>query len=297
MNTVISADGTIIAYTQTGTGPALILIDGALCYRGAGPATPLAALLASQFTTFTYDRRGRGESSDTSPWAVEREVDDLEALIAAAGGTAHLYGVSSGAMLALLAAERGVAVGRLGLFEPPFPAGAWRREAAAQPVAGPPVAAQAVAAQPVLGASRHEASAEPVAARPVPGTELHQALAELVAAGRNGEALEHFQLAIGLPRETVIGMRQAPFRPALEAIAPTLVYDTAITTSLPLSRLSTIDNPALVIASADSADGLHTAAKAASEALPNACLVHLPGRFHDVPAEDLAPVLADFFTA
>src|SRR5262245_48710250 len=123
MKTVISADGTKIAFTQTGTGPALILIDGALCYRGAGPCTPLAELLSSQFTTYTYDRRGRGDSGDTSPYAVEREVDDLEALVAAAGGRAHLYGVSSGGMLALLAAARGVSVGRLGLFEPPFPVG------------------------------------------------------------------------------------------------------------------------------------------------------------------------------
>jgi pimeloyl-ACP methyl ester carboxylesterase len=255
MNTVISADGTTIAYTRTGAGPALILIDGALCHRSAGPTTPLAGSLSAWFTTYTYDRRGRGESSDTSPYAVEREVDDLEALIAAAGGNAHLYGVSSGAMLALLAAERGLTAGRLGLFEPPFAVGA------------------------------------------VPGPELHRALTELVAAGRNGDALEHFQLAIGIPQEVVIGMRRAPSRQALEAIAPTLVYDTAITASLPLSRLSTIDNPALVIASADSTDGLHVAAKAAAEALPNASLVHLPGHFHDVPGEALAPVLAEFFKA
>jgi alpha-beta hydrolase superfamily lysophospholipase len=254
MNTVTSSDGTGIAYSTMGTGPALILIDGALCYRGAGPCTPLASLLAPRFTTYTYDRRGRGESRDTAPYAVEREVDDLAALVTLAGDGAHLYGVSSGAMPALLAAERGLPVGRLALFEPPFATG------------------------------------------PATGSELHRALAELVAAGRNGDALEHFQLAIGIPPETVAGMRHAPFRAALEAIAPTLVYDTAITASFPLSRLSTIDNPSLVIASADSTDGLHLAAKAAAETLPHGTLAQLPGWFHDVPAEDLAPVLTDFLS-
>ena len=253
MTTITSTDATSIAYTRSGAGQPVILIDGALCYRGAGPTTPLAALLADRYTTFTYDRRGRGQSSDTSPFDVEREVDDLAALIAEAGGTPHLYGVSSGGILALRAAARGLPVGRLAVFEPPFPVG------------------------------------------PVPGAQLHRALADLVAAGRNGAALEHFQLAIGIPPEVVAGMREAPFRPALEAIAPTLVYDTAITNSLPLHGLSTIDNQVLVIASADSTEGLHHAAKAASEALPHGRLIHLPGRFHDVPAVDLAPVLADFF--
>src|SRR5581483_5048514 len=197
MNTVTSADGTQISFSQTGTGPAVILIDGALCYRGAGPCTPLAELLTQRFTTYTFDRRGRGESGDTSPYAVEREVDDLAALIAQTGGTPHLYGVSSGGVLALHAAASGLPVGRIAVFEPPFP---------------------------VDG---------------MPGAGLHRELGELVEQGRNGEALEHFQLTIGIPREVVVGMRQAPFRPALDKIAPTLVYDSAIAGSLPLERLST----------------------------------------------------------
>jgi pimeloyl-ACP methyl ester carboxylesterase len=120
MGTVRSADGTSIAFERTGTGPALILVDAAACFRGFGPMGALAALLASQFTVFTYDRRGRGESGDTAPYAVDREVDDLQALIGAAGGSAMVYGFSSGAMLGLHAAARGLAIPRLALLEPPF---------------------------------------------------------------------------------------------------------------------------------------------------------------------------------
>jgi pimeloyl-ACP methyl ester carboxylesterase len=97
---VISKDGTPIAFERSGSGPALILVDGALCYRAFGPAPQLAALLAQHFTVFTYDRRGRGESGDTAPYAVEREVEDIEALVREAGGSAYVYGISSGASAA-----------------------------------------------------------------------------------------------------------------------------------------------------------------------------------------------------
>ncbi len=103
MKTVTSKDGTTIAYDQVGNGPAVILVDGALCYRASGPSGPLAALLAPHFTVFTYDRRGRGDSTDTLPYGVEREVEDLEALLKAAGGSAFVYGISSGAALFLRA--------------------------------------------------------------------------------------------------------------------------------------------------------------------------------------------------
>ncbi len=120
MDTVTSADGTAIAFTRTGSGPAVVLVDGALCYRGAGPMTPLAERLADHFTVFTYDRRGRGESADTLPFAVEREIEDLEALLAEAGGSASAYAISSGAALVLRSAAAGVAWQRLALYEPPF---------------------------------------------------------------------------------------------------------------------------------------------------------------------------------
>src|SRR5512138_3297193 len=112
MDTVISKDGTPIAYSRLGHGPALVLVDGALCYRASGPSGPLAQALAGHFTVFTYDRRGRGESGDTTPYSVEREIEDLEGVIAAAGGGACVYGVSSGAALALEAAHRGLPIAK-----------------------------------------------------------------------------------------------------------------------------------------------------------------------------------------
>ena len=120
MSTVISADGTQIAYTVQGQGPALILVDGALCSRDFGPMPGYAKALSSDFTVYTYDRRGRNESGDTEPYAVAREVEDLAALIQAAGGKAFVYGTSSGAALVFNAAVRGVAIARMVLFEPPY---------------------------------------------------------------------------------------------------------------------------------------------------------------------------------
>ena len=120
MSTAISRDGTPIAFDRTGAGPALILVDGALCYRESGPNGPLAAILAEHFTVYTYDRRGRGDSDDTAPYTVDREVEDIEALIARAGGSADLHGISSGAALALEAANRGLPIGRLAVYETPF---------------------------------------------------------------------------------------------------------------------------------------------------------------------------------
>ena len=120
MPTVTSRDGTSIAYTVQGRGPALILVDGALCSRDFGPMPGYAKALASDFTVYSYDRRGRNESGDTQPYAVEREVEDLGALIEAAGGKAHVYGTSSGAALVFNAATRGLPIGRMVLFEAPY---------------------------------------------------------------------------------------------------------------------------------------------------------------------------------
>ncbi|NRQ36747.1 alpha/beta hydrolase, partial [Nonomuraea sp. NN258] len=120
MNKVTSEDGTVIAYDRVGQGPAVILVDGALSHRASGINTALAAALSGHFTVYTYDRRGRGESGDTTPHAPEREIEDLAALIAEAGGSAHVYGISSGAALALAAAESGLPITKLAVFEPPF---------------------------------------------------------------------------------------------------------------------------------------------------------------------------------
>ena len=120
MKKIQSKDGTSIAVDRTGSGPALVFVDGAMCYRASGPSQSMAAALADHFTVFTYDRRGRGDSSDTSSYDVQREVDDLEAVIREAGGQALVFGVSSGAALALEAATRGVPITRLALYEAPF---------------------------------------------------------------------------------------------------------------------------------------------------------------------------------
>jgi pimeloyl-ACP methyl ester carboxylesterase len=257
MSRVSSKDGTAIAFTKSGKGPALILVDAAGGYRGFGPMEPLAALLAPKFTVFTYDRRGRGESTDTLPYAVDREVDDLQALIDVAGGSAFLYGFSSGAVLILHAAARGLAVRKLALLEPPL-----------------------------------ELNDEPA-----PESDLEVEIAELVAAGRRGDAVERFQRGIGVPADMLAGMREAPFWPALEALAPTLVYDLIITRSLPAVWLPALTTPTLVIASQGSDDRLRDWAKGLAAALPNATLRMPEGEWHGIPAEELAPLLAEFFAA
>ena len=120
MNEVRSKDGTTIAYERSGKGPALILVDGALCSRAFGPSPKLAPLLARHFTVFAYDRRGRGQSGDTPPYSPSREVEDIAALLAAAGGSASLLGLSSGGALALEAAASGLPVTRVVAYEPPY---------------------------------------------------------------------------------------------------------------------------------------------------------------------------------
>src|SRR5690242_10798264 len=188
METVVSADGTPIAYDCYGDGPPLITAAGAFCARAT--TEPLARALAAQFTVLNYDRRGRGDSGDTAPYAVEREIGDLAALIGAAGGSAAVFGHSSGATLALKAAASGLPITHLVLYEPPFnPDGSF----------------------PLLPAS------------------LAGDLAALAAAGRRGEAVEMYQTqAVGMPEQVVVQLRNAPFRPALEAIAHTLAYDAAV---------------------------------------------------------------------
>ncbi len=120
MTTVTSHDGTTIAYERHGTGPALVAVDAAMNYRGFRPLAPPVELLAADFAVYQYERRGRGASGDTAPYAVEREVEDLAAVIEAAGGSAYVYGMSSGCLLALHAAAQGLPIAKLALFEPPF---------------------------------------------------------------------------------------------------------------------------------------------------------------------------------
>jgi pimeloyl-ACP methyl ester carboxylesterase len=258
METVASADGTPIAYDRYGDGPPLITAAGAFCARAT--TEPLARALAGQFTVLNYDRRGRGDSGDTAPYAVEREIGDLAALIAAAGGAAAVFGHSSGATLALKAAASGLPITHLVLYEPPF---------------------------------------NPDDSFPRLPAGLAGDLAGLVAAGRRGDAVELYQTrAVGLPEPVVAQLRNAPFRPALEAIAHTLAYDAAVIgdRSLPAAMLGTITIPALVITGEQSPPFLTGAAKAAAAALPAGQLAVLHGQTHDISPEATAPVIISFLS-
>jgi pimeloyl-ACP methyl ester carboxylesterase len=253
---VTSGDGTSIAFERVGTGPAVILVDAAGNFRGFSPMPQLADALAQDFTIFTYDRRGKGASTDTLPYAVDRELDDLHALVDLTGGTAFVHGFSSGAILGLLAAERGIGIPKLTLLEPTL-------------------------------------RVEPTPPAP---SGLGGEVAKLVITGRRGDAYERWLTGIGVPAEMITGMRQDPIWPALEATAHTLVYDSLITGSMPPGRLAAITTPTLVLGSQSSDDQLRTWVREAAEALPNASARFLPGTWHGVSAEYLAPALTDFYS-
>jgi pimeloyl-ACP methyl ester carboxylesterase len=258
MKTAVSADGTPIAYDRYGDGPPIIMAAGAFNTRSA--TEPLAQALQEQFIVLNYDRRGRGDSGDTAPYAVEREIEDIGALIQEACGSASVFGYSSGATLALKAAS-GLPVTRLVLYEPPF---------------------NTDDSYPALPAG------------------FAGELAGLVAAGRRGDAVELYQTrAVGIPEEMVAQMRHAPFRPGLEAIAHTLAYDAAIIgdRSLPAGLLASVAAPALVITGEQSPPFLRNAARAAAEALAGGRLAVLPGQTHDISPQATAPVIAEFLTS
>ncbi len=258
MPTVTSADGTTIAYERIGAGPALILVDGAMCYRAAGPMRPLAALLQGTFAVFIYDRRGRGESSDTLPYAVAREVEDLQAVIARAGGGAYVYGISSGAALAMATAAAGPGIRKLALYEPPF-----------------------------MAEVEDDARIK----------EYTERLHELLDAGRAGDAVELFMTNVGVPAQAVAGMRAQPSWATLEAIAATLAYDDDVLCGgrVPRELTASIAIPALVLSGGASPRWLQQAAVAAADALPNAEHRTLDGQTHDVAPDALAPALVQFF--
>ncbi|GAA4855003.1 alpha/beta hydrolase [Kitasatospora terrestris] len=260
MTAVVSADGTTVARTVTGSGPAVVLVDGALCHRAFGPAQGLAAQLAAHHTVHTYDRRGRGESGDTAPYAVEREIEDLAAVIAAAGGTAAVYGISSGAALALRAAERGLGITRLAVYEPPFATEDGQRERFTGYAAG---------------------------------------LAADLAEGRPGDAVARFMAFVGAPEPVVEQMRSSPAWPAFEAVAPTLAYDAAVLDApagagVPMAALAGLAVPVLVLAGGASPELLQAPARAVA-AVPGAEYLALPEQTHDVAPEALAPELLKFF--
>jgi pimeloyl-ACP methyl ester carboxylesterase len=255
---VRSRDGTTIAYERSGSGPALILVDGALCSRGFGPSPKLAPLLAPHFTVYAYDRRGRGESGDTLPYSPAREVEDIAALVAEAGGSASLLGLSSGGALALEAAASGVGIERVVAYEPPYVDDDGRRDGSAH-----------------LGA-----------------------LTRLVASGRRGAAVKYFMKdMVGAPAPMVVMMRLMPWIwGKLEAVAHTLPYDAAVMTGfrVPRARFAEITVPVLVMNGSRTDPRLKDAARAISEAVPAARHRELEGQTHNVSAGVLAPAAVEF---
>ncbi|MFA6440210.1 MAG: alpha/beta hydrolase [Bacteriovoracaceae bacterium] len=260
MNTVISKDGTTIAYDKIGNGQPIILIDGALCYRSFGPMPKIAPLLAKHFTVFMYDRRGRGDSTDKKPYSVEREVEDIEALMNEAGGSAFLLGLSSGAGLAICAAEKGLKIKKMALYEPPF---VWDKNS------GKP-------------AVDHEA-----------------ALKKILATGQRGKAVKYFMVTmVGAPAIAAFIMQLMPMWKKLKAVAHTLPYDSAImgNWSVPEEKISSITIPTLIAGGGKSPATLRNPVELIAKLLPNGTLKVLEGQTHNVSADVLAPILVEYFS-
>lgn len=262
MQKVTSKDGTIITYDRIGKGPTIILVDGALQYRAFDQGTvQLANLLKDHFTVYYYDRRGRGDSTDTQPYAIEREIEDIEALINIAGGCTFIFGISSGGALAMEATIKlDNKIRKLAVYEVPYNSDENARQA---------------------------------------WKEYRQRLNELLNAGNKKDALALFMMLTGMPADQVPEMHKHPMWPMLEAVAHTLAYDAAILgedASVPLERAARIAVPTLIMAGEASYPFMHTTAKALANAIPNAQHLTLKGQTHEVAAEAIAPVLIGFFT-
>lgn len=260
MSHVTSRDGTRIAFERLGNGPAVVLVDGAMCSRAFGPMPKIAALLKENFTVYLYDRRGRGESGDTSPYSMAREVEDIEALVRAAGGSAFVVGLSSGAALALEAAACGLAIEKLAVYEPPFM---------------PDDAARHVSAD-------HEGKLE-----------------ALVRAGGRGAAVKYFMrdmVAVPAPFVLMMQLMRGMWK-KLEAVAHTLPYDAAIMGDwqVPATRLAGVRTPTLAMYGGRTQTRLKRAIEDLVKVLPNVRQQVLPGQSHNVSAAVLVPALVRFF--
>ncbi len=254
---VTSKDGTTIAFDRLGSGPAVILVTGGSVDRQSNAG--VAAILASDFTVFNYDRRGRGPSGDTQPYAIEREVEDIDAVVTAAGGSAHLYGSSSGAALALLAAEQLPGrITKLALWEPPY-------------------------------------IIDPAARPPADQVEQYE---KMLAEGRRGDAAEYFMAkVVGMPAEFVASARSQPWWAWTESLAHTLPYDARIMGDYapPLERAKAVTIPTIVLAGGASFPFMIETAEAIAKALPAGQVRTLEGQSHDVAPDAIAPALREFF--
>ena len=265
MHSVVSKDGTTIAYEQAGSGPPVILVGGAFSYREFPQTKKLVGLLAERFTVVNYDRRGRGDSGDTRPYAVQREIEDLDALIAAAGGSASVWGQSSGGVLALRAAAAGSNISKLAVYQPPFS----------------------------VARGDH-----------VPPAGFEAQLRKLVAADQRSAAVRWFMSkAMGMPAVVGHVMRLTPMWSKLKAVAHTLPYDymvmgdTVHGKPLVADEWSGIVVPTLVLHGGKAPDAMKRGAKALNDLLPQGRLRALEGQSHNVSIKVLAPVLAGFFAA
>ncbi len=252
---VHSADGTAIAFETTGSGPALVLVDAAGHYRGFSSFGGLIPRLAADFTVYHYDRRGRGGSGDSPPYAPRREIEDLTALLDHAGGSGYVYGFSSGGLVALHAAAAGRPIRRLALLEPPI---------------------------------------EPAADRGADAAFTAE-LAALVAAGSGEGAVEHYLAGVGVPDEILGEMRGTPSWEAMVAVAPTLVYDSLLSEATTGAVLAAVRTPTLLLDSAGSSDDLTGMVAAAAALLPAATHRSLPGEWHGVSDDVLAAAIAEYF--
>jgi pimeloyl-ACP methyl ester carboxylesterase len=261
--TVSSADGTAIAVDRTGEGGPVVCVDGAMSTRSLGPGKMLAPHLAADFSVYTYDRRGRGDSGDASRYEVRREIEDLAAVIAAAGGEAIVFGHSSGCVLALEAARVGVPITQLALYEPPM----------------------------VIDETR-----------PAVGSAWAQELDALLAAGRRGRAVRRFMIEVaGAPRFVPLMMSLTPMWKQIKAVAHTLAYDTELMSPyqagepLPIDAFAEVPVPTRVLLGGKSPDWIANAAGGLRRVLPAGEVTVLDGQTHMLKPKATAPVLRELF--
>jgi pimeloyl-ACP methyl ester carboxylesterase len=253
---VRSKDGTQIAFTKVGEGPALICVSGALSARALSMRLPLVSKLAEHYSTYSYDRRGRGESGDTQPYAVDREIEDLEALIDLAGGSSLILGISSGAALSMQAAAKLGAkkISKLALYEPPY------------------------------GQKPEEFEKQK--------TEVNR----LIKTGEPGDAAVFFLTSIGLPAEAIEKMKTSPGWQVMKTIDHTLAYDYEVLGDgqIPEQAVSTISVPTLIMDGEKSLDFMHSTADRIAELIPNSERTTFKGLAHQIDADIVTPRLIEF---
>ncbi|WP_368654763.1 alpha/beta fold hydrolase [Ornithinibacillus sp. 4-3] len=259
MKTTQSKDGTILAYDKYGNGPPLLFITGATCFRSFDPVLYDAKVFAEQFTVYNYDRRGRGDSGNTSPYSMERELEDIEAMIDIAGGEANVYGHSSGAILALEAAMKlGHKISKLALYDPAY--------------------------------ADNETNLRAF-------KKISEELYTMLELGKHDEALCSFLQGIGTPIEVIDGMfRKSPQWNTMLALAPTLMYDSMLANQLPpVTKASKLKTPTQIIVGEKSPSSMHKIAKQLNEAIPNAVFNVLKGQDHMPDPKEIRKFFVRFF--